>query len=349
MKLAESEPIGSAASPNCALCGNRGDLLYAGISDRLFEAWGQWNLKRCVNPDCRLMWPDPMPLAQEIGKAYAKYYTHVPQVDTVKMGVAKRMFLQMKRSYWARKYGYQTMPDNFRTRAMGALMYLIPLRRREADAGIRFLDAKPQGRLLDVGCGSGEWLALMRELGWQVEGLDFDQNAVEVANRNGLKVRCGGLEEQKYPDGSFDAVTLNHVIEHVPDPLQTVTECLRVLKPGGKLVVFTPNNSSLSHQWFKGDWRGLEPPRHLHIFSMNSMLGMLAKAGFRKITIRPHIAASVIYESILLRRGTFKQFPPTRVNRSAWYIARGFNILELGLISFKPAVADCLAAIAEKE
>lgn len=349
MKVSPEEQIGTYASPDCILCGSRGVQVYNGLTDRLFDAWGSWSLKRCPNPDCGLMWPDPMPLAKEIGKAYAKYYTHVPQVDSVAMGRAKRLFLLMKRSYWASKYRYEITPDTFISRYLGVLMYLIPLRRREADAGVRFLDSVPGGRLLDVGCGSGEWLELMRKLGWSVEGVDFDGNAVEVATRNGLKVSCGGLEEQKYPDCSFDAVTLNHVIEHVPDPLQTVEECLRVLKPGGRLVMFTPNNSSLSHQIFKGDWRGLEPPRHLHIFSMSSMCGLLAKAGFRNVTMRPHIAASVIYESILLRRGTFKQFPPSRLNRSAWFFARIFNLLEICTVPFFPTVADCMAVVAEKD
>ncbi len=343
-----AEEIKSVARPKCALCGDAGEWVYRGLSDRLFDAWGRWDLKRCPNPDCGLIWPDPMPLPDEVGKAYAKYYTHAAQQAPPVVGRAKRLYLLAKRSYWSRKYGYPLIPDDLVTRQVGWLMHLLPLHRRKADTSVRYLPAVPQGRVLDVGCGAGEWLVLMRELGWQVEGVDFDRSAVDVAVRNGLQVRCGSLEQQNYPTDSFDAVTLNHVIEHVPEPLATVRECLRVLKPGGKLVVLTPNSSSLSHRCFKNNWRGLEPPRHLHIFSMRAMRSLLETAGFQQVVLRPDIAASVIYESVLLQRDLFKQYPPARLNRPAWFVARLFNVLEMFLIPFKPSVADCLGAIATK-
>ena len=91
--------------------------------------------------------------------------------------------------------------------------------------------------------------------------------AVQVARQRGLEVDCGAVEDQRYPAAAFDAVTLNHVIEHVPDPLATVAECRRLLKPGGRLLMFTPNAGSLAHWMFGRDWRGLEPPRHLHLFA----------------------------------------------------------------------------------
>ena len=82
---------------------------------------------------------------------------------------------------------------------------------------------------------------------------------------------------------------------------------------------------------------------------MRSMRGLLAQAGFQKLTLRPHIAASVIYESILLRRGLIREFPPTHLNRPTWVFARLFNLLELCLVGLRPSLADCLAAVAEKE
>jgi SAM-dependent methyltransferase len=157
------------------------------------------------------------------------------------------------------------------------------------------------------------------------------------------------LEDQHYPDASFDAVTLNHVIEHVPDPIQTLRECARILKKDGRLVILTPNSSSLGHRVFKQDWRGLEPPRHLHLFSMQSMRRTLELAGFRKVTLRPQIAFSVIYESVLLRQGQTGVFPPLRRFWAAWAFARLFNLVELCVIRWHPPVADCFGAIAEKE
>ena len=156
------------------------------------------------------------------------------------------------------------------------ILYLLPIRRRMLEVGIRYLDLTMRGKVLDVGCGAGSWLLEMRGRGWEVFGLDIDPKAVEAARSAGLSVQCGPVQRQGYPSEFFDAVTLNHVIEHVPDPFKTVKECLRILKPGGKLVIITPNGSGLSHRFFKRDWRGLEPPRHLHIFSLESISRSLA-------------------------------------------------------------------------
>jgi 2-polyprenyl-3-methyl-5-hydroxy-6-metoxy-1,4-benzoquinol methylase len=290
-----------------------------------------------------------MPLTEDIGKAYAHYYTHTSRDKAGRPGLLKQSYKLMRHGYWAGKYNYHTGQKSFLLNSIGRLLYLFPLRRSEADADVRFLQAMPQGRLLDVGCGSGEWLLSMRNLGWTVDGVDFDENAIRVARQKGLEVQCGSVEQQNFPDNSFDAVTLHHVIEHVPDPVKTLAECGRVLKKGGKLVVFTPNSSSLGHRIFKEYWRGLEPPRHLHLFSTKSLHRLLELAGFQNVLVRPQIARSVIYESILLWRGQTSSFPVPRRNWPAWLFARCFNIMELGLVKMNPSIADCIAGVALKE
>jgi 2-polyprenyl-3-methyl-5-hydroxy-6-metoxy-1,4-benzoquinol methylase len=345
----ESRTIRSVSCPRCILCAGEGREIYSEQPDRLFGAWGSWNLKRCINPECGLVWLDPMPLPEDIGKAYANYYTHVSRESGGRKGLLGRIFAGMQREYLANKFNYGTGPRSFLARSLGRLLYLFPVRRRGIDGDVRFLTARPGGRLLDVGCGSGDWIMFMRGLGWQVSGNDFDANAVKTARDRGLDVECASLEQQNHADASFDAVTLSHVIEHVPNPIQTLVECRRILKPGGRLVLFTPNASSLSHRVFKQDWRGLEPPRHLHVFSTESMRPLLERAGFRNISVRPHLARSVVYESLMLRRGRTASAPETRRSRSAEILARAFNLVELCLIHWKPSVADCVAAVAVKE
>jgi 2-polyprenyl-3-methyl-5-hydroxy-6-metoxy-1,4-benzoquinol methylase len=288
-----------------------------------------------------------MPVAEDLGKAYANYYTHTVRTGGKRLRLLKRVFKLMKRGYWAEKYQYPVAGSRF-VNAIGKLLYLFPLRRREADWEVRFLHAVADGRLLDVGCGAGEWLLLMRGLGWRVEGIDFDERAVQVAAQRGLDVCCGTLEQRGFPSARFDAVILNHVIEHLPDPVATLLESARILKPGGRLVLFTPNSSSLGHNLFKGGWRGLEPPRHLHIFSMPSTYQILQQAGFQRISIRPVIARSVIYDSVLLSWGQ-SHFASARCRDClAGAFARLFNILELCLLKWNPSVSDCLAAVAVK-
>lgn len=294
------------------------------------------------------MWLDPMPIKEDLWKAYANYYTHAANSLAAHTGGWKKIRDLAQRGYWANEYNYETGSRPFLSQVLGKLLSLSPIHRREADGWVRCLPAVPHGRLLDVGCGSGRWLMEMRERGWTVEGVDFDENAVKLARQNGLKVECGSLEQQNYPDVYFDAVTLNHVIEHVPDPVRTLSECARVLKPEGKLVLFTPNNTSLSHRLFKEYWRGLEPPRHLHIFSMKSLWRALDLAGFQEVTVLPFIVTSVIYQSILLRRGRTDFTRGTPRNWAAWGITRLFKCLELCLLPWNPSLGDCAIAIAVK-
>ena len=76
----DAKHIRSAPALSCCLCGRAGQFLYSAQPDRLFGAAGSWNLKQCSNRVCGLIWLDPMPLAEDIGKAYASYYTHAEQI-----------------------------------------------------------------------------------------------------------------------------------------------------------------------------------------------------------------------------------------------------------------------------
>jgi len=335
--------------PTCAVCGGEGTFIHLKQQDRMFGAPGEWDLKRCNNQQCLLTWLDPMPLKEDIGKAYARYYTHASLSDEQRPGALKRIYRMLKREYLVRKYNYPNTSDSFPIPCIGQFLRLFPLRRAEADGDIRFLYAVPRGRLLDVGCGSGDWLLSMRELGWEVTGVDFDENAVEVGRQRGLTVNCGTLEQQNFPDNSFDAVSLNHVIEHVPHPVETLRECARILKPGGKLVVSTPNGLSLGYRICKEYWRGLEIPRHLHIFSFQSLQLALNLAGFQKTSILPQVADSIIYESYLLRRGWRGSFVGARRLWLTWFFSRAFCTTELLLTKWKPSIADCVTAIAVKQ
>src|SRR5262249_51863612 len=101
-----------------------------------------------------------------------------------------------------------------------------------------------------------------------------------------LEVRQGSLEEQNFPPQSFNAVTMSHVIEHVHEPLKMLQECHRILKPGGMLVAVTPNVSSTGHKLFRSAWFPLEPPRHLHLFTPQSLKRLGHEAGFTTVEVK---------------------------------------------------------------
>jgi len=134
--------------------------------------------------------------------------------------------------------------------------------------GLRYV---PGGRLLDVGCGNGDSLVQMSAFGWNVEGIDTNPAMVQVCKERELKVIQGTLEDQNFPSDTFDAITVKHVIEHVYDPLGFLKECHRILKPKGQLMILTPNLRSIGHFLFTDAWLGLDAPRHLVVFTSDSL------------------------------------------------------------------------------
>jgi 2-polyprenyl-3-methyl-5-hydroxy-6-metoxy-1,4-benzoquinol methylase len=139
-------------------------------------------------------------------------------------------------------------------------------------------------RLLDAGCATGMFLAVTAAAGWQAEGLDISEFALERARARGFQVRCGTLPDPALPDAAFDVITLWDVIEHVPDPAAVLRECRRLLKPGGVLAMSTPDAGSLPAHLLRGLWLGYRSiDEHLYFFSRATMRAMLEQAGLRVV------------------------------------------------------------------
>ena len=123
------------------------------------------------------------------------------------------------------------------------------------------------GRLLDVGCATGIFLDGMRELGWDVHGVEPSAGAARYARgRLKLDVFAGTLEAAQLPSASFDAITLWDVFEHVPEPAPVLAEISRLLRPNGVLVMSLPNPESLEARLLGADWLGWDLPRHLNLY-----------------------------------------------------------------------------------
>jgi SAM-dependent methyltransferase len=156
----------------------------------------------------------------------------------------------------------------------------IPFVRDLAGRSVRFLRADQRGDLIDVGCGTGAFLHRMRAFGWKVLGIEPDDDAVEAAREvYGLPVIKGTMESAHLKPRSADAITLHHVIEHVPAPVETLAACAEALRPGGTLVLITPNPGSLAHGLFRSRWRGIEPPRHFQLFPIDTLCRCVERAG----------------------------------------------------------------------
>ncbi|NMF88458.1 class I SAM-dependent methyltransferase [Aromatoleum petrolei] len=234
---------------------------------------------------CGSAYLDPRPDRATIGLAYANYYTHSSQggVTVRRIGAIRTLLHDWLNGYLNCVYGLRRRP----AKPLGRLLIplLVPLR-AAADAECRHLPRPPAGggALLDVGCGNGQFLSMAREMGWNAEGVDFDECAVNAARSAGLQVRLGGIELFDGERERYDVITLSHVIEHIHDPIDLLGRIHRLLKPGGILWLETPNLSSAGHRLYGPNWRGLEPPRHLVLFNATSLCSVLYKAGFSHIS-----------------------------------------------------------------
>jgi len=232
----------------CNLCGSEKSRLRYQLTDLLLdrpEVHSQ--LVECV--ECGLVYQNPRPTLAEMLAHYPpdyECYDTLPKINP---------------SSWLRR----------------AIRYGMDKRCRVVRR------ARSHGSLLDVGCASGEFLHAMQQYpGWTLRGVELNDYAAEIARRAyGLDVATGTLEDARFPDCSFDVVTLWDVLEHLHDPLASLKEIQRILKPGGALVARVPNADSWDARLFGPAWAGLEPPRHLYVFGQATLRRAFEKAGLR--------------------------------------------------------------------
>lgn len=141
-------------------------------------------------------------------------------------------------------------------------------------------------RILDIGCGFGESLGYHRSRGCDVYGVEMDENIRRVADRFQFDVHVGTFDPGMYAPGFFDYVTMDQVIEHVTNPRETFQGIARILKPGGMVVLNTPNANGWGRTVFGSRWLHWHAPYHLHYFSVQSMKLATGRAGLVVETIR---------------------------------------------------------------
>jgi SAM-dependent methyltransferase len=262
----ELEAIGQC--PVCATPQRR--VLYDDLGDRLFAVPGRWRLWRCTA--CGAAYLDPRPAPHAIARAYpGSYYTHEDPAEALAGAAA------MVRT---------PVAGRILVACVGILPLLPRSTRNDASLAATRRTQDPNTastpRLLDVGCGGGALLARMRSQGWEVEGIDVDPGALKVARAAGLPVRHATLTDlaAERPLRQFDVITLDHVLEHLHDPVGSLRAARRLLRPGGVLWLATPNLAALGHRSFGRSWMSLDPPRHLVLFSPGALQLALRAAGF---------------------------------------------------------------------
>ncbi|MEI6148074.1 MAG: class I SAM-dependent methyltransferase [bacterium] len=287
-----------------------------------------------------------MPVAEDLHKAYVRYMTHSTTAAPGKSWL-HRSNHRILSSYLRSRYatGRVALSD----RLLATLLYLLPGHRWDADATVFGLTPVPGGRILEVGCGDGSKLDWFEILGWQAEGLDVDQKAVENARRQKRPVHSGDLFSQHYPAETFDAVVMSHVIEHVVDPAALLRECHRIMKAGARLVLLTPNAASWGHKLYGAHWLPLDPPRHLHLFTSSSLRGLCERTGLRieRCRTTPRARAVFLGSRRIAREGRMDFQAPIGYASRLWM--EGMEILEWLRLLITPQCGEELFLVAGKE
>ncbi len=182
-----------------------------------------------------------------------------------------------------------------------APLYLRTYRKRLAVVDRHF---ERPGRVLDVGCAAGYFLAVMQERGWQVTGLEpSDAIREQAAERVGrANVRKELLDEADLAPGSFDLVTLWDVLEHVPDPVRALSRVRSLLAPGGKLLVETQNVDSLAARVLGKRWQHYKHAEHIYHFNRGTLGRVLAGAGFRELENSPRYGGKYVSLGFIAER-----------------------------------------------
>jgi SAM-dependent methyltransferase len=238
----------------CCVCGTD-DGEPVGVGED-FEYWTSSDTFLAVQcPDCRLVYLNPRPAVEELARIYPQEY-----------------------------HAYDFSAKDF------GLVYKIR-RRLEARRVLAYARGLPKdARILDIGCGDGFHLRLLKDFGdqsWQLEGVELDVRAIAAARNGGLTVHHGDLEELALPADSYDLILLIMTIEHVADPAAILSAARHLLKPGGRIVIVTDDAASPSFRMFSGrHWGGYHFPRHWNLFDRKN-LGQLARnCGLEPVRIK---------------------------------------------------------------
>ena len=318
---------------SCPACssGDRKLLFSELVDNAFFVANGKWNLFQCQN--CNSAYLDPRPDKESIHRAYGAYYTHTTNVknktDPDHFTGIRKWRRMLANGYYNYHYGTSRAPESIH----GAwLLLLYPKFSRSVRAQFRFLNKPQPGQLLlDVGCGNGDFLVLAAEVGWDAKGVEPDPKALDVARSRGVKVIQGSLDEIKKTGELYDVITMSHVIEHVHDPAAFVRLAFESLKSGGVLYIDTPNVQSLGLRRFQKNWRGLESPRHLVLFSEQGLRKILKISGFKKLYFvsRSEVRFNIALKSYRIKLGkspydeSIKKLPVREMIKT--YLPRSFQ------------------------
>ena len=267
---ATPDAIAPRAVRPCPVCDSPESMRAFVATDRHYGIAGEWWVRRCAG--CDSLFLEAPPGDAELASLYAPtYYAY----QLARPSRAKRFF--------QRVLGYST------------------------DTRDPVFDQP--GRVLDFGCGAGEFLLRMRERGWECAGVEINAGARDAGRAKGLDVRAALGGAEGFPSARFDYVRANHSLEHVADPAAVLREMWRVLRPGGTLFIGVPTTTSENARLFGASWWHVTAPLHTFVPSTAGLRALVERAGFRVTRVATNgdyagVAGSL---QIALNRGTTRR------------------------------------------
>ena len=248
-----------AESPVCTVCGSTEWTVAFGGRDARYGVPGQFTIRRCGTCGVMVTWP--LPKLRQIPHLYPRaYQPHVVR------SAPKAAPLAQGRSLLTRVASSQLF--RLLRAVAGTTTYWMP-------------PLQGGARVLEIGCGIGDFLARLAQRGWECYGVELSEQAARTAaDRSGATVYAGAFESLDLGSRTFDAIFAFHVIEHLLDPREVLLKARELLRPSGYLVLSVPNADCWQMNVFKSRWHNSEIPRHLWHFGPAPLVRLLLSSGF---------------------------------------------------------------------
>ena len=243
--------------------------------------------------------------------ASEKLYASLPNVVRCECGfvyTSPRMSKESLRGFYSQAYF-----ENHSSEEMGYDNYVSDRHLVEKTLTRRLKEIQNRwglrpGKLLDVGCATGFFLNVARQMGWNVTGVEISGYCCDYAKREfQLELHRGFFTEVALPDGSFNLITMWDYVEHSLTPDQDIERAFQLLAPGGLLVIATPDVGSLPAKIFKENWIGFKEYEHLYYFTKGNLVSFLKRSHF-KILSTCHIGKYVSVKFFSKRLMTYSKF-----------------------------------------
>jgi SAM-dependent methyltransferase len=258
----------------CDLCGSREAFVALRAMDLLNRMPGYWTVRRCRA--CGLAYTNPRPRPESILAyypdtygCYQPYATETPQAAGSWKARIKRLRGLYRKQLMRQHFGYYA--GEFRSSSVWKALTWPASRGEWLKLTPMFPSGPGKPAVLEIGCGNGSRLAMLKAMGWKVHGVEPSQAASDFARSGGLDVDTADIAHVEFADGAFDCIIMNMVLEHLPSPRQSLQRILRWLRPGGEILIAVPDFSGFEARTFGPYHYGLQVPTHLYHFTPETL------------------------------------------------------------------------------